>query len=61
MPEQTGTSHYHLPPIVRVATPVQVKPEKPELPHIAAIPRAMTKQKTVMEMLQGFKSHAFHG
>ena len=36
-------------PTVRAATPAQVKPGKPEVPHVAAIPRAMTKQKSVIK------------
>ena len=35
-------------PTVRAGTAVQVKPDKSEVPHIAAIPRAMTKQRSVI-------------
>ena len=49
MPEQTGLSHHQLPLLLEWATPVQMKPEKPEEPYIVIIPRAMIKQKSVIK------------
>ena len=44
---------WHVPPlptpIVRVATAAQVNPDKPEVSCVAAIPRAMTRQKSVIK------------